>query len=632
MGVPRAAGLLVGLGLIAAAPASSREPIVSRDDSAIASGLPQATAADAAPAQPRPAEASVPTSSPDSRTDAAADARQQAQGEHEAQGEQEARGAREAHGPQQAEPASTASVSAPILDAPSPATPSSAALDIAPPDLPAAAVVLPGTGNSLSDAIAARLSDQRVQLHPRLSKKEREALSAFYASSAFKPIWIKDGAWTAAAEGVIARLKNAGDDALEEGDYPVPAIRVVARGDSAADLAEAELKLAVSAVLYARDARGGRIDLSRLSSLITPKLELPAADAVLARLAGAPDTDAALGSYNPSHAGYRALRAKLSELRAARPSGTPMVRVPQGPALKVGMRDPRVPLIRARFGVGPAGGDETAYDERTASAVADFQREKGLTPNGVLTRQTIAALSGPSPARVEGDLIANMERWRWLPSDLGTRHIAVNIPEFRLRIMDGTKVVHQTRVVVGKPETQTPVFSGVMEYAIVNPSWNVPPSILKKEFLPQMALDPFYAEKKGYQVIRHGNTISVRQPPGERNALGFIKFMFPNQHAVYLHDTPSRSLFSADRRAFSHGCVRVDQPFQLADQVLGRAWSESRLKSLIGRGERTINLPERLPVHLTYFTIVVDDRGDLRTLDDLYGHNRRVRAALGLDG
>jgi murein L,D-transpeptidase YcbB/YkuD len=160
----------------------------------------------------------------------------------------------------------------------------------------------------------------------------------------------------------------------------------------------------------------------------------------------------------------------------------------------------------------------------------------------------------------------------------------------------------------------------------------VPPSILKNEFLPRLAADPLYAAKRGYEVIRRNGQIAVRQPPGERNALGFIKFMFPNQHAVYLHDTPNRGLFSAERRAFSHGCVRVDQPFRLADVVLGAAWSESRLRSLIGRGERTINLPERLPVHLTYFTTTVDERGALRSIEDLYGVNRRVRVALGLGG
>jgi murein L,D-transpeptidase YcbB/YkuD len=225
-----------------------------------------------------------------------------------------------------------------------------------------------------------------------------------------------------------------------------------------------------------------------------------------------------------------------------------------------------------------------------------------------------------------------MERWRWLPAELADRHLAVNIPEYRLRLLDGARVVHETRVITGRPETPSPVFSGLMEYAVVNPSWYVPPSILKKEFLPKLAEDPGYAARQGYEVIRRGNAISVRQPPGERNALGFIKFMFPNGHAVYLHDTPNRRLFAGARRALSHGCIRVENPFLLADFVLGQEWSEQRLKKLIGRGERTIWLPKKLPVHLTYFTLAVDEAGDLKSFEDMYGHDRRVRQALGLNG
>ncbi len=168
-----------------------------------------------------------------------------------------------------------------------------------------------------------------------------------------------------------------------------------------------------------------------------------------------------------------------------------------------------------------------------------------------------------------------------------------------------------------------------MEYAVVNPSWYVPPSILKT-MAPKLA---GYGGKTwgGYEVVRRGGHVSLRQPPGERNALGFIKFMFPNQHAVYLHDTPNRSLFSAAKRDFSHGCVRVDDPFRLADAVLPD-WTEARLKKLIGKGERTIRLPAKLPVHLAYFTAYVDDGGTFRTLPDLYGYDAPMRAALGLPG
>lgn len=479
----------------------------------------------------------------------------------------------------------------------------------------------------IGPALAARLADDK-QIHPRLAKRERDAIAAFYAIGNHQPVWIKDGAWTPAATQVIERLKAAPEDGLDAGEYPIPALGVTA-SESPADIAEAELKLAASAVLYARDARGGRLDPSRISSLITPKLELPNADAVLTALASAPDAGAALQAYNPPHPGYRALRAKLAELRASRP-GAPIVRVPEGPVLKLGMRDPRVPLIRARFNLGPETGEDVAYDERVASAVASFQRQNGLRADGQLTRQTVAALGQRSPARLEADLLANMERWRWMPSDMGQRHVAVNIPEYRLRIWDGGAVVHQTRVIVGKPITPTPIFTGAMDHAVVNPSWFVPPSIINKEF---KGANGEIAARAGYEVVRRGNVVTVRQPPGPRNALGNIKFMFPNQHAVYLHDTPNRGLFSAERRAFSHGCVRVDQPMALGAQLLGAdGWTEARLRGLVGYGERTIKLGAQVPVHIGYFTLAVDETGELRSFEDLYGYNARVKRALGLQG
>ena len=168
----------------------------------------------------------------------------------------------------------------------------------------------------------------------------------------------------------------------------------------------------------------------------------------------------------------------------------------------------------------------------------------------------------------------------------------VNVPEYRLRWSRAGNVVHQTRVIVGKEQSQTPIFSENMKYLVVNPSWTIPPSIMKKEILPALANDPYYAARKGYKIIRRGNRISVQQPPGERNALGFVKFMFPNQHAVYLHDTPNRNLFSAGKRAFSHGCVRVDKPFELAEEIMGKdgKWTEEKLRGLIGKGERYVNL------------------------------------------
>ncbi|MEG9526106.1 MAG: L,D-transpeptidase family protein [Hyphomicrobiales bacterium] len=539
--------------------------------------------------------------------------------------------------------ADTPPSSSPAQSAPS--DPVTTALPDYKPDAPAAepapapTVAAPvAPADPLGAAILARFGDN-APLLLRLTAKDRDAIRSFYEARAYKPLWIADGAWTEAAKAVAARLAAAGEDGLDAHAYTVP--NLAEKPDEKA-VADAELRLSAAAVLYARDARGGRINLASISRLITPKLDLPAGNEVLAKLADAgAKTGDTLQSYNPATPGFLALKTRLASLRGPAPAAVKPLRLPSGPALRVGMRDPRVPLLRAHFGLEtrPAGtfdrgpGEPEDYDSVVADAVAKFQRGRGLPGNGVLNVQTVLALADAGrsarPTGSEAELIVNMERWRWLPGDLGSDYILVNIPEYRLRAYRGGTLRDEARVIVGKPESRTPLFSGLMEYAVVNPSWYVPPSILKT-MAPKLA---GYGGKTwgGYEVVRHGGHISLRQPPGERNALGFIKFMFPNQHAVYLHDTPNRSLFSASKRDFSHGCVRVDDPFRLADVVLPD-WSEERLKKLIGKGERTLRLPEKLPVHLAYFTAYVDDGGTYRTLPDLYGYDAPMRAALGLPG
>ena len=505
-------------------------------------------------------------------------------------------------------------------------------IDLAPPDLPP--VVL--DSSSFRDAatvLAGRLAKGPALANPRLTRKDRESIAAFYAKQANKMVWLDNGNWTAAAKGIVAALERAGEEGLDPSDYRTPDINVLPKDGREEALADADIRLSVTAVNYARDARGARIDPTKLGKYVTPSLDLPQPAEVLDALMAAADAGAALAAYNPRQVGYLALKTKLAELRVSRPT-VPQVKVPAGKTLKVGMRDPRVPLVRIRFGLGPDS-DET-YDERVAAAIADFQKENGLPVNGNLNPRTIAALGSAHSAENEGDIVANMERWRWLPADLGSEYIMVNVPEFTLRYVRGGGLVHKARVITGKSESPTPIFSDEMEHLIVNPSWFVPPSILKNEFLPRMAQDPFYAARLGYEVVQRGNSISIRQPPGERNALGHIKFMFPNQHAVYLHDTPQRNLFAAERRTFSHGCVRLDQPFRFAEMILNRdssdGWTEQKLRAIIGRGERTIRLKTLIPIHITYFTTFVDESGRLVSRDDIYGYNRRIRAALGYSG
>jgi murein L,D-transpeptidase YcbB/YkuD len=431
-------------------------------------------------------------------------------------------------------------------------------------------------------------------LFPRLGKPERLALGTYYDKRAFKPLWHIDGVPTPAALALLDRLAHAAEEGLDPDDYAAAATPSASTRPE--DVGDSEWRISAAALAYARDARGARINPARLSALITPQLALPDADTVLDTLIRASDAGTALEAFNPRAGGYVNLRTALATLRAEMIAPSPAK-------------------------------TEGAGDAQLASVGPDLVKGRNGSPLDQAAKRAVSALS---PKRVEADIIANMERWRWLPPELGDRYILVNVPEFALRYVNNGALVHEARVIVGKPTSPTPIFSGEMKFLVVNPSWYIPPSILKKEFLPKLADDPLYAERQGYVVVRHAGQISIRQPPGARNALGRIKFMFPNDHSVYLHDTPSRGLFASAGRAFSHGCVRVDQPFKLAEYVLNDAsiWPEKRIEKMIGGGERTINLPMQLPVHLAYFTLAADAEGKLRRFGDLYGLDSRLEGAL----
>lgn len=501
----------------------------------------------------------------------------------------------------------------------------------------AAAPAAPSFADRLHAALDAYVAKEPKGRDAAEMHMVRDAIAAFYAARNYAPLWVENGKPNEAARSVLARLAHARDDGLSVDDLPAPVFGEGDGHESGDDkLIAADINLTVQVVAYGREASGSRIEPHRIAALIGAKPKVPEPAQILAPIAAAgANAGTMLEGFNPPQAGYRALRDKLAELRReTRPVA--LRAIPAGPALKVGMSDPRVPLIRARFGLDAeptAAQGDLLYDTRVAAAVAEFQKAYGLPASGVLTAPTIAALSGGQPSRLEDELLANMEIWRWMPRDMGKDRIEVNIPDFTVNVFRADQPIWRNKVIVGKPQTPTPVFSNMMRFLIVNPYWNVPPSILRKEMLPHLAQDPAYLSRMGYEVFtRHGHLV-VRQPPGEQNALGRIKFMFPNDYSVYLHDTPSRDLFGAARRAYSHGCVRVDQPFGFAQAVLGpgSGWSEQRVKHLIGGGQRFVNLPKPLPIHLEYFTAFVDADGHLQLRDDIYGYARKVDVALGLE-
>jgi murein L,D-transpeptidase YcbB/YkuD len=254
----------------------------------------------------------------------------------------------------------------------------------------------------------------------------------------------------------------------------------------------------------------------------------------------------------------------------------------------------------------------------------------------------VEAMNGPrrSSARDIDIILANMERWRWLPRELSNSqhaHVILNIPDFTLKVYRDEAVVWQTRVVVGKPSTPTPILTETMKYITINPTWNVPPSIVYNEYLPALQQDPTVLQRMGLKLSQNRDgSVHISQPPGERNALGRIRFNFPNRFLVYQHDTPDKHLFAQDRRAYSHGCMRVQDPAKYAEVLLGIArpndnYTQDRIKRMYGTAEQDIQLPAPIPVHITYQTAFVDEAGKLQIRNDVYGRDARVIAALKAD-
>lgn len=416
-------------------------------------------------------------------------------------------------------------------------------------------------------------------------KAERTTIEKFYTARDFAPLWTQSGALTENAKGVIARLQKAASDGLDPTDYPVPDFAAAAATPDA--LAEADLKLTASMMDYARQAQSGRMHWSQLSGdILYPEHPIDPSE-VLTHVTTAKDASTALDSYNPPQKLYQELKKKLAELRGE--DDGQVARIADGPALRYVvsrnkkhpaevMEDPRVPQLRARLEL-TANADDDHYDAKVAEAVRNFQEGVGLRSTGVLDDRTVNALNNPKRDSKEiNTIVVNMERWRWLPRDLGApslgdAYVILNIPDFTLKVMQHGAQVWSTKVVAGKPGIHaTPLLYETMKYITVNPTWNVPPSIVYGEYLPALQQDPTVLERMGLKVERnHDGTVHISQPPGDHNALGRIRFNFPNKFLVYQHDTPDKYLFAKQERAYSHGCMRVQYPDQYASVLLNIA-------------------------------------------------------------
>jgi murein L,D-transpeptidase YcbB/YkuD len=507
-------------------------------------------------------------------------------------------------------------------------------------------------------------------------------LSRFYEARKYAPAWVDDGVPTDAARAFAEAVRQAGNDGLDPRHYDVGLLRALPQdgggllGGPDVDprkAAEADVQVTWALLRYASDMKAGRVDPRKVDTHWVGRLR----DGELRKLLdGAVDEDGmqrTLAALAPAHRSYEGLKAALARYRKVEQEGG-WPTVPASMSVRKGKSSPDVLTLRRRLAVegdlDPSLAPSTAvvrpvslttapgastrpapvpasplevYDEAVAAAVRSFEERHGLNPDGILDKATVAALNVPVAERV-ATLRLNLERLRWLPEKLGDRFVYVNIPAFHLQGYEGDNVTLDMKVVVGKKETPTPIFSDEMEAVVFSPYWNIPPNILREETAPSIRKDPGYLYDNDLEVVRNGRVtdpwsvdwsnpdrgVQVRQRPGAKNALGQAKFIFPNQFDVYLHDTPAESFFNRVQRTFSHGCVRVAEPRLLAEWVLKgqAAWTPERITAAMAAGqEKHVAVRPRIPVYLAYHTAWVDN-GRVQFREDIYGHDARQRELL----
>ncbi len=539
-------------------------------------------------------------------------------------------------------------------------------------------------------AVSQLLAETRVTkgYHP----DDVVALSKFYKARMDGPVWVADNGYTARARAAKAELQKADHWGLETKHYQLPTPPTA--NATPQSRANAELAVAFAVLKYARHARAGRVKPSSVTRINDFPAPLKDVATVLSELVQSADVAASLRALHPTHPEFERLRQALLKARSistietgALPSDqktekndVAKLTLPKGDDITVGMQHPDVLLLRQKLAVeADVGANSHYFDAPLARALQDFQIESGLVATGDLDAETrtrlnaklltaeesadadIAQGGAKSNNRKIQLILNNMERWRWLPEDMGAFYVWNNVPEFRARVFKGIKAVFSERIVVGLPSWATPSFMANMKYVIFHPSWGVPNGIKMKELLPRLkraqpqSLFDFFGGTSGggaavlraYNLTAYRNgkvvnpgsvnwsNVDIRnysfvQPPGGKNPLGKVKFRFPNKHSVYMHDTIEPELFSKSQRAYSHGCIRVRNPIRLSEVLLGhdKGFSAEAVRRM-ARSGRSVALDQEIPVYVTYMTARVDDDGKLQTYGDIYGRDSRLARQMG---
>jgi len=482
-----------------------------------------------------------------------------------------------------------------------------------------------------------------------------DALAGHYRDTLYAPVWTgTEDLHAARRAALIEALDRAGDHGLPVGEYDLAGLRAqMAAARTPKELGAVEVALSRAFLAYARDLDTGVLVPARADGDI--KREVPRRDLAdyLDELVRSDDPRSVLRGLVPRSPEYaRLMKAKLMLERVVASGGWGST-VPSG-KLEPGQSGPAVVALRDRLVArGYMRRSAVAsYDATLQKAVQAFQADHGLETDGVAGPSTIAALNVSAEERLKSVIVA-MERERWLPEERGERHILVNLTDFSSRILDHGKETFRTRSVIGHTDTdrRTPEFSDVMDHIVINPSWNVPRSITVKEYLPNMQRNRNahsylrVIDSRGRVVNRSAVNFGaysarsfpfrLQQPPSTRNALGLVKFMFPNKYNIYLHDTPQKHLFAREKRAYSHGCIRLAEPFEFAYALLAKQESDPKgtfHRILDSARETRVNLEQPVPVHLIYRTAFTTAKGQVEYRNDVYGRDARIWTALEAEG
>jgi L,D-transpeptidase YcbB len=484
-------------------------------------------------------------------------------------------------------------------------------------------------------------------------------LGIIYNKAQIQPIWISTNGPGEKAEILISIIKSSGSDGLAPELYQVSRINSLWNNRTPEELAELDTLLTLAFITYAHDVQYGR---THSKENIPDPATKPEGNLAFNALAltqtalSSPDFKQFLANLLPPHKYYRYLRAALPRYQNLALTGG-WFPVASGKSIHPGDQDPRIPAISKRLqteGFLQTGTTDTlSYDEPLVQAVTQFQLRHGLTGDGVIGKTTITAMNIPAQKKVR-QIIINLERWRRETHNLGKKYVMVNIAGFTLEGILDDKVILEMPVIVGTQQHETPLFSDLIQYIELNPYWNVPVSIARDEMLADLKKNPHYLSTNHIRLFsdrtseaKEINPLSInwsqispnkmsqfvlRQDPGKWNALGSIKFIFPNNFNVYMHDTPSQNYFKHSSRAFSHGCIRLGSPIKLADFLLNGAdknWPSERLNELIKTGKRTIiQLPTPLPVYITYQTVTSDQNGTVTFYTDIYNRDQQLEELL----